>query len=361
MSQITKQLYLRLPLDLHAKVVAAAAENNRSGNTEMLHRLEQSFSEPAPAGHTTVDAADLEEVFTKVFTGCFTKLEERVAQILDTPPLYSITPADDLTKEEFEALRDQLKAGGEYAQLSDLYQRHFQRFDLRGRPGTASPTGRLSESQPKLQDLPDVSGWSTLAASFKAGCSCGGGVAGFRRAVLGEPYPYHTGGFTGLPEGELPNILEKGERVMSQPFTGQTWVITGSLETMTRDRAREIIMELGGSVAGAIDERTNVLLWGPGAGSKKERAESFGIRLRNERQFIELIRKHGVDMPLPKESEWIENTGSRPVDLRPDQLIETQTRPYDAIARRLVGDIPRIWWGEVPGDLPHITRWRLAK
>lgn len=45
MSQGTKQQAVRLPLDLHAKIVAAATESNRSGHAEMLHRLEQSFTE----------------------------------------------------------------------------------------------------------------------------------------------------------------------------------------------------------------------------------------------------------------------------------------------------------------------------
>lgn len=90
------------------------------------------------------------------------------------------------------------------------------------------------------------------------------------------------------------------EEWMTRPLHGQEWVITGSLETMTRDRAREILMALGATVSGAVTQKTFALVWGPGAGSKKTLAQKFGTQQLNETQFVKFIRRHGVDMPLPK-------------------------------------------------------------
>lgn len=63
MSQGTKQQAVRLPVELHAKIVAAATENNRSGHAEMLHRLEQSFTESS--GIVRGDLNALEERLLK--------------------------------------------------------------------------------------------------------------------------------------------------------------------------------------------------------------------------------------------------------------------------------------------------------
>lgn len=350
MNQPTKGTAVRLPLDLHTLITVAAVENNRSRHAEMLHRLDSSFSEPSMM-ETDEALAVLnkvaENVMTEVLTRLFTGLEDRLAALI----------AKKMEAAEMSLITE-VKFGGN----PDDFAAAVRNFDFTTGKRRVSPTGRLSVQQPELQDLPAVSGMSTLAASLRPmHCRAFDGATD-----LVNFGGFHSGGFTGLPTGEMPPILERGEQVMSLPFADQTWVITGSLETMTRDRAREIIMELGGTVAGSVDERTNVLLWGPGAGSKKERAEGFGIRLRTEHQFIEIIRRHGVDMPLPKaptqpDAVWIENAGYRPDSLRPDHMIETRTRPHGTTAKRLVGDIPCGWWETGTRQLPVISHWRLAQ
>lgn len=384
MNQPTKGTAVRLPLDLHTLISDAAVENNRSRHAEMLHRLASSFEE-LPCLDTDVVVEILSnaavDAMTKVFTTCFTQLEERVAAMLDKQfkavELSYVTELKvDASEADIEALRVGLKAEGAYDQLSKLWEGvEYRKFDFPGRPATASPTGRLSDTDPELQDLPAVSGFSSLVAAFKArGCMCGGGLTGeedlkaFQERVLGKPF--HTGGFTGLPAGELPQILARGERVAttdsitfgrysSGPLTGQTWVITGSLESMTRDRAREIIMELGGTVAGAVDGKTHALLWGPGAGSKKTRAEQLGVQQYTERQFVELIRSHGVDMPVPKDEPapdavWLENTHVRPV--AKDRVVEVRVRD----GQTMIGRAGEFAWHPTVGD-GVITHWRLAE
>ena len=73
-------------------------------------------------------------------------------------------------------------------------------------------------------------------------------------------------------------------------FTGQTFVLTGSLEKYTRDEASNIIERLGGKVAGSVSKKTNFVLAGEEAGSKLTKAEELGIKIINEAEFIEMIK-----------------------------------------------------------------------
>ena len=72
-------------------------------------------------------------------------------------------------------------------------------------------------------------------------------------------------------------------------LTGQTWVVTGKLEAMSRDEAGASIRRLGGQTAGSVSKKTDVLLAGPGAGSKLSKAESLGVKIIDEDDFMRLL------------------------------------------------------------------------
>lgn len=72
-------------------------------------------------------------------------------------------------------------------------------------------------------------------------------------------------------------------------MSGQTWVVTGKLESMSRDEAGSLIRRHGGQTAGSVSKKTDVLLAGPGAGSKLSKAESLGIRVIDEASFLALL------------------------------------------------------------------------
>ena len=74
-------------------------------------------------------------------------------------------------------------------------------------------------------------------------------------------------------------------------LSGQTWVVTGKLESMSRDEAGSIIRRHGGQTAGSVSKKTDVLLAGPGAGSKLSKAESLGIRIIDEASFLALLEE----------------------------------------------------------------------
>jgi DNA ligase (NAD+) len=76
-----------------------------------------------------------------------------------------------------------------------------------------------------------------------------------------------------------------------RPLEGQTFVITGTLASMSREAAAEAIVALGGKVSGSISRKTSGLVVGADAGSKLEKAKSLGVKVLDEQQFLALIMK----------------------------------------------------------------------
>jgi DNA ligase (NAD+) len=73
------------------------------------------------------------------------------------------------------------------------------------------------------------------------------------------------------------------------PLLGKTFVITGTLPTMTREEAKAKIEQGGGKVTGSVSKKTNYLLVGEDAGSKLEKAQALGIPCISEAELLELI------------------------------------------------------------------------
>jgi DNA ligase (NAD+) len=76
------------------------------------------------------------------------------------------------------------------------------------------------------------------------------------------------------------------------PLTGKTYVLTGTLASMSRDQATAAIERLGGKVAGSVSKKTTAVIVGADAGSKAEKAEALGVERLDEARFLELIRTH---------------------------------------------------------------------
>ncbi|AOE84471.1 NAD-dependent DNA ligase LigA [Pseudomonas sp. TCU-HL1] len=77
------------------------------------------------------------------------------------------------------------------------------------------------------------------------------------------------------------------------PLAGQTWVLTGTLEVMSRDVAKEKLETLGAKVAGSVSARTHCVVAGPGAGSKLAKANELGVRVLDEEQFLAELARLG--------------------------------------------------------------------
>ncbi|MEM1111787.1 MAG: NAD-dependent DNA ligase LigA [Pseudomonadota bacterium] len=80
----------------------------------------------------------------------------------------------------------------------------------------------------------------------------------------------------------------------SQALTGQTWVVTGKLDSVSRDEAKALLQQLGAKVAGSVSARTTSVLAGPGAGSKLDKAQALEVPVIDEAQFLDLLAEHGL-------------------------------------------------------------------
>jgi NAD-dependent DNA ligase len=81
------------------------------------------------------------------------------------------------------------------------------------------------------------------------------------------------------------------------PFDGQTFVLTGSLKSMTRNKAAEEIRVRGGSVVGAVSKNTDFVIAGEGTGSKLDKAKELGVRIVEEMEFREKLGLPAEDVP----------------------------------------------------------------
>ena len=78
------------------------------------------------------------------------------------------------------------------------------------------------------------------------------------------------------------------------PLAGQTWVLTGTLEAMSRDVAKDKLEGLGAKVAGSVSAKTHCVVAGPGAGSKLAKANELGVKVLDEDGLLKLFDEHGV-------------------------------------------------------------------
>ncbi len=87
------------------------------------------------------------------------------------------------------------------------------------------------------------------------------------------------------------NFESRADRRSARPLAGQTFVLTGTLASLERDEAKELIESLGGKVTSSVSSKTDYLVVGESPGSKLEKARKLNIATLLEQQFWKLIGK----------------------------------------------------------------------
>ena len=93
----------------------------------------------------------------------------------------------------------------------------------------------------------------------------------------------------------MEKLREKGvnfeclERATGNIFEGKTFVLTGTLPTLTRSEASKLIEDNGGKTSSSVSKKTDYVLAGSEAGSKLDKAQALGINIIDEEQFKNML------------------------------------------------------------------------
>jgi len=89
--------------------------------------------------------------------------------------------------------------------------------------------------------------------------------------------------------GIFPKGITYTQQSIEGEFAGKTFVLTGTLPTLSRQKAEEMIQGAGGKCTGSVSKNTDYLLAGDSAGSKLDRAKEFGVKILTEKELLELL------------------------------------------------------------------------
>jgi DNA ligase (NAD+) len=90
----------------------------------------------------------------------------------------------------------------------------------------------------------------------------------------------------------LLDAIPAGAAMTAAPLDGQTFVLTGTLTSLSRDQAKERLEALGAKVSGSVSKKTSVVVAGAEAGSKLDKAQELGVTVWDEAQLLTLLNEH---------------------------------------------------------------------
>ena len=133
--------------------------------------------------------------------------------------------------------------------------------------------GILNAPEEVLRTIPDVG--PVVAASVRSFAD-----EGRNRALIAK---------LGAAGVNMASQVEAPSEQAAGPLIGKTFVLTGTLASMTRDEATAAIERLGGKVSGSVSRKTSYVVAGEEAGSKLEKAQALGVPVLTEEEFRGLI------------------------------------------------------------------------
>ncbi len=154
--------------------------------------------------------------------------------------------------------------------------RHFTRFDEIRRVATEAevPAGKGDKGNAAWQELNAVNGVGAVVAEAL--------VEFFNE-------PHNQAAVDALLAAGVTPLDEEQVGGGDSPFSGKTIVFTGALERMSRDEAKAMAERLGAKVAGSVSKKTDLVVAGPGAGSKLKQATDLGIEVIDEDAWFERV------------------------------------------------------------------------
>lgn len=93
-----------------------------------------------------------------------------------------------------------------------------------------------------------------------------------------------------LAQIKISRILLDENKGKSGKLVGKTFVLTGTLSNLSRDEAKDKIRALGGEISESVSAKTSYLIAGENAGSKLEKAQTLGVAILKEGDFLELLK-----------------------------------------------------------------------
>jgi len=134
----------------------------------------------------------------------------------------------------------------------------------------------------------DSEDWAHLAAIDGIGPIVAQALVSFFSEAHNVAVVNDLGGWPGGAKGAVTvqNFIHPDT---DSPIAGKTVVFTGSLETMTRDEAKARAQSLGAKVAGSVSKKTDLVILGPGSGSKGKKATELGIETLDEQAWLDLV------------------------------------------------------------------------
>jgi DNA ligase (NAD+) len=119
---------------------------------------------------------------------------------------------------------------------------------------------------------------------------------------IGPVVAAHVAAFFASPEHRevIKRLRDEGVKwpdvarpsVAGQPFAGMTFVITGTLDSMSREEVQEALLALGGKVSGSVSRKTRYVIAGADPGSKLKKANELGVEVLDEAKLIELLKPY---------------------------------------------------------------------
>lgn len=232
-----------------------------------------------PAKHTRgiihfVNALDIYEVGPKVID----RLQEE-GLVSDAADLFALTAADLSGLERF----GEKSAENIIAAIAEKKYPPLDRF--------ITALGITHVGEETARDLAAHFGsfekfWRASAEAFDAIPNIGGAVTG---AILDYRTDKSSGKFLEklFRLGVLPGTAKKRA---GGKLAGVTFVLTGTLPTLSRDEAKKKILDAGGKVSGSVSKNTNYVVAGEEAGGKLANAEKLGVPVINEQEFLNMLQ-----------------------------------------------------------------------